>query len=198
MKLLFHCCCAPCTISCLKELNSTETETDLYWYNPNIHPLNEYKLRRDSLVSFAAKKNLNLKLIDEYGLSFFITEVFQNMNDKASRCKKCYFMRLEKTAEAAAAMAYNAFSTSLLVSPYQNHEEIKRIGEELGKKYGIQFLYIDFRPSFRQGQSEARKEGLYMQKYCGCVFSEGAIKCTPSRRVDDKILNAPAPDKLFR
>jgi predicted adenine nucleotide alpha hydrolase (AANH) superfamily ATPase len=172
MRLLFHCCCAPCTLSCLESINNTETKPDLYWYNPNIHPLIEYRLRRDALVSFAAKKNLELKLIDEYGLSFFITEVFPNMNDKAIRCERCYYMRLYKTAEAAAVMGYDAFSTSLLASPYQNHEKIKRIGEELGEKYNIQFYYKDFRPAFRQGQAEARAEGLYMQKYCGCIFSE--------------------------
>jgi predicted adenine nucleotide alpha hydrolase (AANH) superfamily ATPase len=171
MKLLFHCCCAPCALSCLGELNGAGIEPDLYWYNPNIHLFNEYESRRDSLVSFAAKKNLKLTLIDEYDLSSFITEVFPNMNDKAARCEKCYYMRLDKTAEAAAAMAYKAFSTSLLVSPYQNHEKIKLIGEELGEKHGVKFYYDDFRPAFRRGQSEARADGLYMQKYCGCVFS---------------------------
>lgn len=67
---------------------------------------------------------------------------------------------------------YDAFSTTLLISPYQNHELLKQIGEELAQKYGISFLYRDFRQGFREGQNEARELGLYMQKYCGCVFSE--------------------------
>ena len=67
---------------------------------------------------------------------------------------------------------YDAFTTTLLVSPYQNHELLIKVAEEMAKKYGVEFLYRDFRQGFREGQSEARALGLYMQKYCGCVFSE--------------------------
>jgi len=69
-------------------------------------------------------------------------------------------------------IGYDSFSTTLLVSPYQNHELLKEIGEQLGKKYGIEFVYRDFRVGFREGQAKARELGLYMQKYCGCIFSE--------------------------
>ena len=69
-------------------------------------------------------------------------------------------------------IGYDGFSTTLLVSPYQNHEELKRLGEELAKKYEIKFVYRDFRVGFREGQAKARELGLYMQKYCGCIFSE--------------------------
>ena len=69
-------------------------------------------------------------------------------------------------------IGYDSFSTTLLVSPYQNHNVIKEIGERLGKKYGIDFVYRDFRVGFREGQQIARDLGMYMQKYCGCIFSE--------------------------
>ena len=69
-------------------------------------------------------------------------------------------------------IGYDAFTTTLLVSPYQNHEVLKKIGEELAKKYEIEFVYRDFRIGFREGQAKAKELGLYMQKYCGCVFSE--------------------------
>ncbi len=69
-------------------------------------------------------------------------------------------------------IGYDSFSTTLLVSPYQNHEVLKEIGEQLGEKYGIDFVYRDFRIGFREGQARARELGLYMQKYCGCIFSE--------------------------
>lgn len=81
-------------------------------------------------------------------------------------------MRLEQTAKYAKENGYDAFSTTLLISPYQNHEALKQIGEELAQKYNLIFLYRDFRPGFREGQNEARELGLYMQKYCGCIFSE--------------------------
>ena len=72
----------------------------------------------------------------------------------------------------AADHGYDAFTSSLLISPYQNHELLKAVGETMGKKYGVEFYYRDFRPGFREGQAKAREMGLYMQKYCGCIFSE--------------------------
>ncbi len=90
-----------------------------------------------------------------------------------NRCVKyCYRVRLEQTARYAKEHGYDTFSTTLLISPYQNHEALKVIGEEMAKKYNLTFLYRDFRPGFKEGQAEARELGLYMQKYCGCLFSE--------------------------
>ena len=84
----------------------------------------------------------------------------------------CYRIRLEQAAKYAKENGYDAFTTTLLVSPYQDHETLQKVGEEMAEKYDIEFLYRDFRPGFREGQNEARELGLYMQKYCGCVFSE--------------------------
>jgi len=169
MKLLLHCCCAPCAIKCADVLKSENIEPLLFWYNPNIHPSTEYILRRDGLALFAANEKLELKMCDEYGLRLFLNEIFP---DTEYRCKKCYFLRLEKTASVAAQEGFDAFTTSLLISPYQDHDMIKRIGEDAAEKHGIEFLYRDFRPLFREGQAAARLMGFYMQKYCGCIFSE--------------------------
>jgi tRNA A37 threonylcarbamoyladenosine dehydratase len=106
---------------------------------------------------------------DEYGLRFFLDEV---KTYGGGRCQKCYYIRLHRTASFAAQEGYAAFSTTLLISPYQDHDAVKRTGEEAALKYGIEFLYRDFRPLFRQGQSIARTGNFYMQKYCGCIFSE--------------------------
>lgn len=78
----------------------------------------------------------------------------------------------EQTAKYAKENGYDAITTTLLVSPYQKHEELKQIGGEIAKKYGLTFLYRDFRVGFRDGQAKAREIGMYMQKYCGCIFSE--------------------------
>ena len=86
--------------------------------------------------------------------------------------KYCYRVRLEQTAKYAKENGYDTFSTTLLISPYQNHEALKKIGEDMAKKYRLTFLYRDFRLGFKEGQAKARELGLYMQKYCGCVFSE--------------------------
>jgi tRNA A37 threonylcarbamoyladenosine dehydratase len=170
MKLLLHCCCAPCSVSAVKSLREEEIEPELFWYNPNIHPCLEYNERRDCLKNFAEDENLELiNLKEKFGLRFFLNEVSRDLD---RRCEKCYLMRLEKTASFAAGNGYDKFSTTLLISPYQNHEAIKRIAEEAAVKYKIEFLYRDFRPLFREGQSRAREKNFYMQKYCGCVFSE--------------------------
>ncbi|MEG2351563.1 MAG: epoxyqueuosine reductase QueH [Bacilli bacterium] len=94
------------------------------------------------------------------------------INNVENRCGFCYLMRLEKAAKYAKENGFDAFSTTLLISPYQNHELLKNTALIIEKKYGIKFLYRDFRPGFRQGQNKAREIGLYMQKYCGCIFSE--------------------------
>ena len=170
MKLLLHTCCAPCSVYCIDALRKENIIPVVYWYNPNIHPYTEYKARRDCLKEYT--KNIGIEAIfeEEYGLDKFCKNV---INDLQNRCTNyCYRTRLEQTAKYAKENGYDAFSTTLLVSIYQNHEQIKKIGEELASTYGIQFLYRDFREGFRQGQAKARELGLYMQKYCGCIFSE--------------------------
>ena len=90
-----------------------------------------------------------------------------------TRCQDyCYPVRLEQTAKYAKENGFDTISTSLLVSPYQKHEILANIAEQIAKKYDLQFLYRDFRVGFREGQAKARELGLYMQKYCGCIFSE--------------------------
>jgi predicted adenine nucleotide alpha hydrolase (AANH) superfamily ATPase len=148
----------------------------LLWYNPNIHPYTEYKTRRDTLSRYAADRAFNLNIVDEYGLRRFIREVFPSLEAEAgggaSRCAWCYRVRLEKTAALAAEGGWEGFCTTLLISPWQDHERIRRTGQEAAEKYGVPFLYRDFRPLYRKGQEKARELELYRQKYCGCVFSE--------------------------
>ena len=89
-----------------------------------------------------------------------------------ARCGYCYRVRMEETAKYAAENGYDSFTTTLLISPYQNHEMICAVAKAMGEKYGVEFLYRDFRPLFQAGQEYAREHGFYMQKYCGCIFSE--------------------------
>ena len=170
MKLLMHTCCAPCSVYCIDELRSENIEPTVYWFNPNIHPYMEYKARRDTLKEYTKLIGVQAIFEENYGLREFCKNV---VDDLENRCVKyCYRVRLEQTAKYAKENGYDTFSTTLLISPYQNHEALKQIGEEMAQKYDITFLYRDFRPGFREGQAKARELGLYMQKYCGCVFSE--------------------------
>jgi predicted adenine nucleotide alpha hydrolase (AANH) superfamily ATPase len=196
MKLLLHACCAPCSVACIESLAEEGERPVLFWYNPNIHPWTEYRNRRDCLQSFAGERGLDLETEDEYGLRAFIREypftgrktggedsAYPGRADPGcadpgridpalGRCAFCYRLRLERTAQKAGREGFDAFSTTLLISPYQNHELIRAIGEELAGSYGVVFLYRDFRPRFREGRGKAGELGLYLQKYCGCIFSE--------------------------
>jgi len=170
MKLLMHTCCAPCSVYCIENLRGQNIEPTLYWYNPNIHPYKEYQARRDCLKQYAEDINVKAIFEEDYGLREFCKNT---INDLENRCTNyCYIKRLEQTVRYAKQNGYDTFTSTLFVSPYQNHEELKRICEELSRKYEIEFLYIDFRIGFREGQAKARELGLYMQKYCGCIFSE--------------------------
>ena len=103
----------------------------------------------------------------------FLKEFVSNVsNSLDNRCGYCYLSRLENTALYASQNGYDAFSTTLFISPYQNHDLVKKICENLSKKYNIKFLYRDFRPYYYEGKTMFKETGLYMQKYCGCVFSE--------------------------
>ena len=146
MKTLLHICCAPCANMCIDTLRQEGQDVTGFWYTPNIHPFTEY-----------------------WSLRPFVRAV---ADDIANRCVKCYEMRLMTAAEYAAANGYDAFTSSLFISPYQKHELMKEVAERAADTYRVRFLYRDFRPYFKQGQERARELGFYMQKYCGCVFSE--------------------------
>lgn len=170
MKLLMHACCAPCSVYCIDKLREEGIEPTIYWYNPNIHPYKEYEARRDCLKEYTSSIGVNCIIEDEYGLDEFCKNVSNNLD---GRCASyCYPVRLRKTFEYAKENGYDTVSTTLLYSIYQNHDFIKAYSEKLSKEYGIDFLYRDFRYGFWEGHDKAKELGLYMQKYCGCVFSE--------------------------
>lgn len=170
MNLLMHTCCAPCSVYCIDSLRKEGIEPTLFWYNPNIHPFMEYKARRDCLVDYTSRIDAKLIVDEDYGLDEFCQSV---ASDIPNRCVNyCYRKRLTEVVRYAAKHDYDTFTTTLLVSPYQKHDEIIKVCEELSHLSGVKFLYRDFRTGFREGQAKARELGLYMQKYCGCIFSE--------------------------
>jgi len=169
MKTLLHICCAPCANQCIDVLRGEGMEVTGFWYNPNIHPFTEYRERRNCLREYAKTISLPLLEKDEYALRPFIREVAEDIEN---RCVKCYEMRLFETARTAKEMGFDSFTASLFISPYQDHALMKEVAERAAEEYKIEFLYRDFRPWFKAGQKKARELGFYMQKYCGCVFSE--------------------------
>lgn len=171
MKILLHICCAPCAIYPFRSLlENADNRITGFFYNPNIHPAEEEQRRRLSLADYAEKEDFKI-IFGEYNAEEFFKKIGTNQ-EAPSRCRICWRIRLEKTAETAKRERFDAFTTTLLVSPYQDQDAIKEIGAECGSTFGVQFLAVDFRNGFRGAQEEAKERGIYRQKYCGCVYSQ--------------------------
>lgn len=182
-KVLMHVCCAPCF--CIMEEDIKENgividgkrekvKLTAFWYNPNIHPKEEYDLRLLSFKKLCKIDKIDNYIIDECDEKAFVNTVELDTGKGkkyTTRCEYCYTLRLKKTFEYARENGYDIVSTTLTRSPYQNHELINKIAERLSKEYGVKYVYLDYRESYRKGQERARELGLYMQKYCGCVYS---------------------------
>lgn len=169
MRILLHICCAPCSVMCVKTLQDAGHKIVGYWYNPNIHPATEYLARRDQMIAYAQAIGLELVVDDFYGLEPFLKNVIDDIDN---RCEYCYRERLQHTAKKAKALGLDAFTSTLFISPYQRHELLRKQAELVALEEEICFHYVDFRPYYREGREYARKQNFYLQKYCGCVFSE--------------------------
>ncbi len=169
MKLLMHICCGPCATYPAKTLLEAGHRLHGYFYNPNIHPLAEYRLRLESTEKMLRLMDFPATIADEYDIEEFFRRVALR---GADRCAACYHLRLEKAALAAAEQGCDSFTTSLLVSPYQKHELIREIGRSIGSEHAIEFYYEDFRPGWPRTREMSREMELYRQKYCGCIYSE--------------------------
>ena len=173
MKILLHICCANCAIYPVKTLQEEGHNLTGFWFNPNIHPYQEYELRLDSVKDLAGKWRIGMIYTSEYDpAEFFKLQGNSPASERPERCKSCYRLRLEKTAEQAQKKGFDAFSTTLLISPFQDFEQLVIIGEELADKYDVPFYLRDFRQYFSKAMTYAKELGLYRQKYCGCIFSK--------------------------
>lgn len=170
MRLLLHACCAPCLIYPLEKLREKNFAVSGFFYNPNIQPAEEYAKRRQAVADFSRVWPLEV-VYPERAPSDFLKAISQK-EDKPARCLACWGLRLKKTAEFAAEFNFNLFSTTLLVSPYQDHEALKKIGGRIAQETGVEFYYEDFRPGFRRARDEAKRRNIYLQKYCGCSYSQ--------------------------
>lgn len=176
-KLLLHVCCAPCSSRVL-ELLTKEYDITVFFYNPNITDKEEYEKRYKELERFlkAAPFAIDVKCVDgiyNSELFFDMSKGLENEPEKGSRCYKCYELRIDETARYARDNGYQVFTTSLSISPHKNATWINEIGEKCKNKYGVDYLYSDFKKKNGYARSiELSKEyNLYRQDYCGCIFS---------------------------
>lgn len=169
---MLHVCCAPCAIHPLKILHDQEgSRVVSYFSNFNIHPLSEFLARLQSFEKLSDEWGLESVVDYEYGLEKFLDAVGER-RQAPGRCAACYSVRMNDAAQKAKELACDAFTTTLLVSPHQPQDLIRDAAEAAERAHGVEFAYRDFRPGFGEIRSAAGSLGLYMQKYCGCIFSE--------------------------
>lgn len=168
-----HICCAPCSTYPIPKLIKQGNEVVGFFYNPNIHPYKEYKTRLENVKKFAEIQKFEVIYKDEYKLT--LKNYLKGALSAENRCEYCYTTRFTEAVKMANQKNFDAFTTTLLTSPWQKHELIKQICERLASEYKINFYYEDFRSGWKQSRTKARELNLYMQKYCGCIFSEAGL-----------------------
>ena len=167
-SLLVHACCGECAAAILEPLRA-RAPFALYFHNPNIQPLLEFRRRAKSVQVLADAERLDLLIDLGYDPKRFLAAVPW---DRPDRCLVCYRLRLAETARLGAERGFAAITTTLLVSLHQDHEAVRRIGTEEAEARGLRFRYEDWRPLADRGHTEAKRRNLYRQQYCGCLFSE--------------------------
>ncbi|NLV73812.1 MAG: epoxyqueuosine reductase QueH [Chloroflexi bacterium] len=178
--LLVHICCGPCALYPLYYLAERGWDITGFWYNPNIAPAGEYRERQASAALLAELVPLRVVEPDDEGI---FARAIQGQERFGERCAICYQLRLERTAQEAAQLGLGVFSTSLLISPYQDIERIRAAGTAAAARHGVQFYDENLRRGYAQRGPLARVWGMYLQNYCGCAWSareaaerRGAVK----------------------
>ncbi len=167
-SILLHICCAPCATAVLEELRSGGDSVSGYFYNPAIQPWKELKRRIDALEAWAPGVDLPVEIFRDYPLEATLEMLLGARN----RCSACFLDRMLKTAVRASEMGIPRFTTTLLVSPYQNREMIREAGEKAARTVGVEYIHHDFTHLYKRSIALSREAGMYRQPYCGCVFSE--------------------------
>jgi hypothetical protein len=174
-SILVHSCCAPCSSFVFQKLFDDGYLPTLYFYNPNIHPIDEYLIRCNELIKFAEKQGISL-IIEEPDCEnwFDTTKGMENEPEKGSRCSVCFEMRLGKTAQKSKELGFDIFTTVLTISPHKSSLVINKIGENIASGLGVTFLKEDFKKNdgFKKSVELSRVHDFYRQKYCGCLYSQ--------------------------
>lgn len=169
MKVLLHICCAPCAIHPLAALREEGMAVMGFFYPHNIHPYSEMRRRRETLEAWAPTVDLKVIWQEGYDLEGFLRRVAFR---EAERCRICYHHRLQAAAKLARHGRFDAFTSTLLYSRMQSHEEIRAAAETAAREAGVPFLYRDFRDGWKAGIEASKALGMYRQQYCGCIYSE--------------------------
>lgn len=173
-KILLHACCAPCASYPINLLIEDNFRPVVFFYNPNIYPFDEYKIRRDELENYCKKLSIDF-FEEEWNHKEFLDFVagFENEPEKGKRCSLCFYLRLYKAAMFAKNNDISCFTTTLTVSPHKNSIQIFEQGKIVADKTGVEFVEYNFKKhdGFKISRQIAKENNMYAQKYCGCEFS---------------------------
>jgi predicted adenine nucleotide alpha hydrolase (AANH) superfamily ATPase len=169
MRILLHTCCAVCFIGPYEKLTEVGHAVTGYFFNPNIHPLIEFRRRLKAVKTLRDRLKVEIICEEDYGLRDFLHTVDWEQDH---RCTDCYRMRLDRTASVARENGFDAFTTTLFTSTHQDHSLITDAGYRAAQEYDVEFLKRDWCDLHEYNKSEARRVNLYRQQYCGCIFSE--------------------------
>lgn len=180
MRLMLHACCGPCLLEPFDALVA-EHDITVCYANPNIAPLDEYERRRDTLLSYAADRGIEVIEVP-YEPAAWLDATAEWAGDRAARCRACYRLRVSLAARAAADHGCEAVATTLSVSPYQDIEALHEEGERACGEVGVAYLRTDFRERYRDATHRSRELGMYRQNYCGCLPSRAEADAERAER----------------
>ncbi len=173
-RLLLHSCCAPCSGEVMEAMAKSDIDTTIFFYNPNIHPIEEYELRKQENMCYADK--LGMPFIDaDYDIDVWFerTKGQEDEPERGERCSTCFDLRFEITAKYASENDYDIVSSTLGISRWKDMNQINASGDRSSAPYKIP--YWDFNWRKKGGSSRmlelSKKEGFYQQEYCGCAYS---------------------------
>ena len=173
-SILLHSCCGPCSSSVIERLKEYFNIT-IFYYNPNIEPIEEYEKRKSEQLRLLNELNIPYLDIDYLNEEYHEKVIgYENEKENGARCPICYRLRMEKTAKVAKENNYDYFGTTLTVSPHKPSKIINEIGLDLQKEFDISYLVSDFKKEdgYKRSIELSKEYGLYRQDYCGCLYSK--------------------------
>lgn len=168
--MLLHICCGPCATATLDHWWGQGVKVTGLFFNPNIQPLLEFRRRLTGVRDLAESRSVAVIEDLTYDPAAWFADVVGS--DPEGRCTRCISSRLRATARYATESGFSAFSTTLAISPWQDHDAIRAGGALAQEESGVEFVYHDLRSAYPDSRRAAREAGLYRQKYCGCILSE--------------------------
>jgi len=172
-RVMLHTCCGACLCASVDFFARANSEPVLYFYNPNIHPFSEYLKRRESLLAWLKLRNLPYSFREgPYTIKDFFQAV-SGFEKYPERCRFCYRLRFHETARLATELGFEYFSTTIFASPYQQHEVALEEALRAAETFDLAVVHFKLdKKDYRNKVETYKRDGLYYQGYCGCLYSE--------------------------